>query len=377
MPGGLDPAGHRISERIVSRQAHKSTVKYNSTNQHCFIQQSPRFYCRYARRFAQISEIKGFPVKCRDSRCSQACRNAWQQKHGACLARLLSELPGDCLELYRGNLTLPPAASPDDHKRVKKEFLRIINRWKQGHGYAVEIHAVLHPTDPLNAHWDIVAYTNSPAKPFRKALADAWVRAGGRRCTRVALDGTELDAWARYTAKTTKVDREDHLLLAPQSECGIDGIWSTRGFWQGKTVDQIWSTLLAEWFPSQDDDEQLELAFIVAQRRAERGIGPIEDRDIRAKPKPDPAPPAPYIPGDDVDLDAARFARHLPTDPGSAVGVSHYATRWGVDADYMLSVLRKIPRARCLDGWQNPSTGNCVYNAWYIELIGTNEQNFN
>ncbi len=319
---------------------------YNSNSQNkCpyeFVQEYPRFICRYAARYREISELKGFQVKCRDPRCSESCNLNWACKHGTCVAKHLRNLPPE-LKRYRGNLTLPAGATVEDHRRIKSVFLQALRRWKAREGYTLEIHAVAHPTSPREVHYDVTAYSDGPAKPVRQAVKSLWIRSGGKGGSFVALDDDEIDPAARYQAKDTplQVNREKRYLLAPRS---IEITWQTGGFWRGDSLDAIWSRLIAEWFDLDDDC----------------GIAPIVDRKLSVS---ESVPT--YTPGVCPERDKIHFRAKLPTDPRDAIGISNYAKQWGVTGVYMLGILRGCPNAICLDGWSNPDTGHLVYNAWH------------
>lgn len=330
-----------------------------------FIQESPRFYCRNIRQRIAAKERLGlaFVPKCRDPRCSQDCRNNWSSKLSACIARHLrnlKSLPWN-LRTYRGNLTLPVDSTADDHRRVRKEFLRILNRWKSKRGVSLEIHAVAHPTNPKNLHYDLVAYSDAPAKPLREALSDAWKRAGGLRHSFVDLADGDEGATARYQTKATRVDREPRYLLAARKDCGIEASWHTAGFWGETTMELIWKSLIEEWFAVE------EMSALEVLEQAQRDAERAERIKGGAKIFVPPPEPPPYIPGQDSDVDRKQFVRRLPRSPGEAVGITAFAQRWGVDPDYMASILRSSPDAICLNGTPDPDTGHLRFNAWYRE----------
>jgi len=104
---------------------------YNSIYQHKYQQQFPRFVCRNSSRLHEISQFKGFTCKCRNPRCSLACHQNWARKQGAIIARHLHDLP-DQFTPYRGNLSLPKNASPQDHHRVRAAFLLNMSGGRRG-----------------------------------------------------------------------------------------------------------------------------------------------------------------------------------------------------------------------------------------------------
>lgn len=340
--------------------------KMSCHNSNLFIQVSPRYFCKNLKcRLAAKEKLGlGFLPKCRDPRCSQDCRDNWASKNAACIARHLHDLPPE-LRTYRGNLTLPPDATVDDHRRVRKEFLRILSRWKAKRGAILEIHATAHPTNPTNLHYDIIVYSDGPAKPLREAISDAWDRAGGLRYSLVSMNDAETDATAKYQSKAApRVDREKRYLLAPRSECGIEATWHTAGFWRDTSLEATWRTLVDEWFGNDEMSAEEELAH--AQRRALRQqSGGVQLLRGNLEPNSEPQSPPPYVPGDDVERDRIHFVRRLPLKPSEAIGVDDYAERWGVSIDYMLGILRSCPNAQCLNGYPDPETGNLKYNAWH------------
>lgn len=192
---------------------------------------------------------KGYEVKCRDARCSFACNARWSYKHWTCVHRLLYEHEGNENVIYRGHLRLPADAAPKVHRRVRKEFLRILNRWRIENSYTLELHAVLDIDDPLNAHWDTVVYSNAPSRPLKMAVSDAWRRAGGLKQTLVLVDDVELVGTLKYQVKdTTRPDRAKRFLPASRQEMGMNHHWSTRGFWAGKSEQDMWAEQRKEWF---------------------------------------------------------------------------------------------------------------------------------
>jgi hypothetical protein len=322
------------------RKSQQTNLMYNIISHlknQSFIQKNHRFLCRHQRHYAELSQAKGYRVRCRDPRCSKACQSHWAHKQATCLAKHLHDLPEE-YKVYRGNLTLHKDATPEDHKRVKEAFLQNLRRWKTKHNYTVEMHATLHPTDQRNAHWDFVLFTDSPAKPFRAALASAWERAGGLRCSRVVMTSEEIGAITRYQTKGFVINREEVHLAPHQSELGLDLTWCTRGFWRGTNLEAIWASLVAEWFP----------------KDTVSGHGPISNtvRDITVNlaPQDDPELPPFYIPGGDITRDIMRFPVELPTDPRRAVQPHGFAEQWGVGTTYLLRVLEQSQKARCING---------------------------
>lgn len=270
---------------------------------------------------------------------------------------------------FRGNLTMPLDATPDDHRRVKETFLQSLRRWKNRTGIVLEIHAFLHATDPHNAHWDFVGYHAGRPQAAHAAIRDLWVRSGGLRATAVGMSADEHGAVNSYQShpqrpivkRTLTVSRTPIYVFRPRAEMGLEIVWYTSGFWRGSSLEATWSLLIREWFGGDEELTALE-QLEQAQREADRAArGAVAFKPVEA-----PAPP-PYVPGDDLASDRAHFLRRLPRSPGEAIGVDVYSRQWGVSATYMLSVLRSCPEAKCLDGWVDPQTGFHVFNAWHRE----------
>ncbi len=235
-------------------------VLYNSSlasTSHRFSQSHPLSTCKNEVWNIIESLHKGYEVKCRDARCSFTCNARWSYKHWNCVHRLLYEHVSDENAIYRGHLRLPADAAPKDHRRVRKEFLRILDRWRARDGYTLELHAVLDIDDPLNAHWDTVAYSDAPRRPLKAAVSNAWRRAGGLKQTLVPVDDDELVGTLKYQVKdTTRADRARRFLPAMRADMGMNHHWSTKGFWAGKSEADMWGELRKEWFaPGEEPSE--------------------------------------------------------------------------------------------------------------------------
>jgi hypothetical protein len=220
-----------------------------TSTSHRFSQAYPLSSCKNEVWNIIESLHKGYEVKCRDARCSFACNARWSYRHWTCVHKLLHEHVGDEYAIYRGHLRLPADAAPEVHRRVRKEFLRILDRWRTRNIYTLEVHAVLDIDDPINAHWDTVGYSNAPRRPLKMAMSDAWRRAGGLKQTLVPVDDDELVGTLKYQVKdTTRADRARRFLPASRAEMGMNHHWSTKGFWSGKSEAEMWNELKDEWF---------------------------------------------------------------------------------------------------------------------------------
>lgn len=264
---------------------------------------------------------------------------------------------------------MPPGSTPEDHRRVKEVFLQSLRRFKKRAGFTLEIHAFLHATTPNEAHWDFVGYHGGLPTTVYQTIRDLWCRSGGHRASCVGMSGEEHEAVNRYQTHATPiirgkltVRRDPVFVFRPRAEMGgLEITWHTAGFWRGGSLETVWQTLIREWFGDGDDDQgDDDDAPSSEVRPIIRGELTVSLGRSNAPPEPPP-----YIPGKDADLDRIHFVRRLPLTPGEAVGITTYASQWGVDADYMLGILRTAPNARCLDGWIDPETGCHVFNAWH------------
>jgi hypothetical protein len=359
-----------------------NSILNQEKSQYLFVQNYPKYHCKRLAYRQAIQERLGLEYlpKCRDPRCTHGCQTNWASKMSTVRARRLHDLPDDFYQI-RGNLTMPDGASRSDHAKVRERFCQALRRWKKRNGVAIELHAITH-ADPRQAHYDFVGYVSRPPKAAMCAIRELWVRSGGLRATVCPLKSEDVEPVVNYqshpaapnpsnkriqlrrrsdpqinTPNDTNnvINREQVYLLKPRSEGGLKSHWQTGGFWGDTNAEAIWEQLKLEWFG--DAEDQQERAFAAARLRAEHGI-------------PEPAPaktnpaPQPYIPGEDMKSDVLHFARCLPSEPGSAVGISDYATQWDVSTAYMLSCLRKNSKAKCLNGWRNEQ-GYAVFNAWY------------
>lgn len=341
-------------------------------NYNLFIQVSPRYFCKSLKVRLAAKEKLGLDYlpKCRDPRCSQECQANWASKQSACRTRLLRDLPAD-FDTFRGNLTLPPDATPDDHRKVKKVFIQALRRWKKRAGITLEIHSFLHATDPRNAHWDFVGYTSGRRKAAMGIIRDLWTRSGGLRASCVEMSEDEFGAVNRYqthaapiSKRKLSVSRDPIFVFLPRAEMGgLEITWHTAGFWMGSSLEATWRLLISEWFG--DDGDDLDEQFEIVKRRTERHANgddrpsaPISKRELSVTDSV-------YIPGDDVSLDRIHFPRRLPRNPDDAIGVEEYSSQWGVSPDYLLSVLRSCPNAQCLNGYPDPVSGHLRYNVWH------------
>ncbi len=384
-----------------------------TVNQPQFAQDRPLAFCRSAyhnlhlcRELVTAGKIN-YIFKCRRARCSRECNRAWANKHSAIVHKLLRDyLPDGSIGMvvrkvlvYRGHLRMPPDASPTDHKRAKKEFLRIMRRWaRRGNrrkltcadaDYTFEVHATQHITDPRNCHWDCVAYSDAPTKTLRAAVSDAWERAGGLRQSLVPLDPDEIEAQSKYQSKDVKPEtrRGTHYMPAAGLQCH----WSTAGFWQDHKPDDLWREVIAEWLadkaasnerdtllePTTTTETTTETSPESPHKAALRSASPwLEDGSKSVSLSLDDSPDevaerARVIAGIDRRLDALpRRDREnvravLPESPEHAVLPERIANDVGLMVDDVSTILGSKPfgvRSR------SRPRGRFADDVWYLDM---------
>ena len=220
----------------------------------------------------------------------------WSYKNRICETRLMDHLDENMV-VYRGSLSMPKNSSPDSHVKTRKEFLRILNRWKSKGKYTVEVRGLLHITDPLNAHWDTLAYSNAPERPLKAAVADAWHRAGGkwRGWSIESCEHEELTATLKYQNKdTVNPDTARRYLPETKANMGMKFVWHTRpsktskGFWAGRSEGTLWQECIDEWYNKGQMQSGtapiLDSMFRTKQVARLRALTPYADDYLRAFP---------------------------------------------------------------------------------------------
>jgi hypothetical protein len=179
------------------------------------------------------------------------------------------------MPIYRGHLRMPVDATPDQHRRCKQEFLRIMARWRKATGHVFEIHAVQHITDMHNCHWDTVAYSDAPRKTLRVQVSDAWERAGGLRQSLVPLGPDEVESQCRYQAKDVEPERIKGKRYLPCA--GLQFHWSSNGFWMGHKRDDLWKELIQEWFPNRDASNTRDTLLQPTEEPESPPLSPVQE----------------------------------------------------------------------------------------------------
>lgn len=218
----------------------------NSVKQELFAQTDPHFVCQCRGRFWEVSERKGYQVKCCDPRCSKACLKNFCHREQRVLSHFLEAMLPDGHAAFRGNLTLVKNATPDAHRKVRASFLRALQRRCP----SLRIRCNLDITDARNAHYDFTAYgpAHLSADRIKASVAEAWAVAGGKRSTcRPLHDGDQRQAWATYTTKSRK--RDDRWRFVPARN-RLPITWGTDAFFgPGVTKDDVHAAWVRATFP--------------------------------------------------------------------------------------------------------------------------------
>lgn len=211
-----------------------------------FGQENPNHECKYKYKFDRLSAEAGYPVKCRDPRCSLPCRANWAKKESAILSRYLTHHLPNHTQSYRGYLGMPAASTVEDHRSARQRFLRILRDHAKRTNHTIQIYAVLHVTDLVTAHYDTVLYADRSIgnKPLRRLIRDAWQRSGGQGYSlRPMTRSEEWKGQARYLVK----DLTQSFVILPARN-GLKITWSSSQFFNLTTKKAIWRECLDVWF---------------------------------------------------------------------------------------------------------------------------------
>jgi len=224
-------------------------TQYNIVSTDEFHQPNPAFVCKNWALNLVLSEQQGYRVKCRNPRCSLGCYQDWRQKQSYVLRRLFQRyLPSD-VKTYRGCLKLHDNATRDDHKAIVTKYLRALKWHSAKHNAIIEVHLTAHITGrPNNMHYDLLVYSGLPKTMLRRIAKSAWRNVGGLYASVPEMESEDERIKAiKYTTKDTTEARKEYVHL-PSS----NGFHLTRyssNFWQGHSVESLWSELKLEWFP--------------------------------------------------------------------------------------------------------------------------------
>jgi len=158
------------------------------------------------------------------------CLRNWHEEENYLLQFFWgTKLPSQ-MRTYRGNLTLKPAATPDDHRQVRQAFMRHISRWQRRNNKTFAIRCYSDYTSHHGCHYDFVAYANDdvPIDRIKALVSQAWERAGGLRGTCKPLHEDDQAAWSVYTTKARKADKRRYRYCPVNG--GLEYTWGSNGF---------------------------------------------------------------------------------------------------------------------------------------------------
>ena len=155
---------------------------------------------------------------------------------------------GALLAHYRGHLTLPKGATPNDHRAAKTRFMDNLRNARKKLGCVLELHCNLHLISPTEGHYDYVLYTDLDEPDVRRVIRSAWQ---GRwddptyRYALVPVAESHLSAATAYHAKANNLPAgEDRLLPVSKGQPGyMEATWHTSGFWGDSSLDREWKRL--------------------------------------------------------------------------------------------------------------------------------------
>ncbi len=250
-----------------------------------------------------MSAGKPFTLRCRDPRCSLACRRRWARKKYEIFRRYLTKHLPDSMRLYRGCFPMPNGASIADHRAARKKFLQALRCNRQRRGTQIEVQAVTHPTRSSEQHYDVilVAEKNAPVREVRRLILGLWQKAGGSPASLVAIKGADPSGAIGYAFKHW-AKHQSKVMLCVRN--GLTQTWGTR-FFREKSAKEVWKELRAEWS---------------SKPKPQAAVTPDPDRE-------------------DIDI----LCDLLPQRPEDAIDLSRLAHRAGMTTKEVRQLLDKVP----------------------------------
>ena len=141
--------------------------------------------------------------KCRNPRCSLACRYNWAQMQGEVLINHLKTLPQGTL-IYFGNLGVHKCLSKTEHQRTRRIFGRQLRAWASKHRAVLKIRCVSEIGSNLRVHNHYCIHSDVPITHTQ--IKRMWEKACDNRGTTVKHDPPikGIDAGVKYIFKYTK-----------------------------------------------------------------------------------------------------------------------------------------------------------------------------
>ena len=224
-----------MSSELYSIRSHSSRPE------HQLHQQSPRHLCRLP-----------WGPGCRDPRCSLECRKKWAFREATCLVRLLASQPPEVL-VYFGNLAIRHDLTADQHKPIRKQFLKALNAWGKSRQSKLRLYVTSEIGDDLRCHYHYSLTSTTPVS--QEVVKGLWDEACGEFATTVChYEPESVPACSRYMFKSMEQRGYVHLFRNETVRLTWGHI-GKNGFWI-KSKDTIWKNWITETFKEQHECEQ-------------------------------------------------------------------------------------------------------------------------
>jgi hypothetical protein len=188
-----------------------------------------------------------FKIKDRDPRSSFEGWRGWAAKEAAIVNRYLETLPNHTI-IVRGNLKLPPFASPEEHERAKAILSRAIKDHEKKTGRAIRFRAVADHNHPEDRHYDFVAYGDRYSfRAMNTLIKSAATKAGCKATCRPVNTKAQRIGTVRYVHKADlKPTRQEKFVYLPARD-GSRLVWGSQDFFQGTSKTALWEECKAHW----------------------------------------------------------------------------------------------------------------------------------
>lgn len=203
-----------------------------------FHQENPHYICQN-----QYPKRQG---KCRNPRCSLACRSHYARKKSAILMWQLNRISSTHF-IYFGNLDVHEVLTDDEHREIRSEFSENLRKFKKKRNCETKFYAMSEIGDDLTVHYHYVLY--SDIEISQDNVKSMWSAAcDGRKTTVQHLPPQKgIEPAAKYMFKDTSGvrNRKTHIWLFKHGSIQIP--WKSRGFFE-IPQEEIWNLLRKQWF---------------------------------------------------------------------------------------------------------------------------------
>jgi hypothetical protein len=223
-----------------------------------------------------ICQARGIGFKCRNPRCSLACRRAYAFKEATIMSRHLRSLPAQT-RIYAGTLTVQADLTADEHRAIRRRFLAALSK---GFGGVVKLHVIGEVCDYLRIHYHYVML--SSVDVTHAAVREMWHAACRGLPVKVQHEPPrDIEAWVKYMF----ADCRKFVRLMMKGKGMLPLTWGTRLFFPAGSKVAFWKAAVEEW----------RAAAPPAPRRRLRLVRLLARPGDTARPVPVPAPPAPAL----------------------------------------------------------------------------------